>query len=229
MVLALHHDDHQTHPGTDFQTEEIVNTVQVDKPVVAAFDFDGTLTRRETLLPFRLHTLGAVVVARHAVVLSPTLAGYGLGMIRNDVAKERVFVRCLGGMRLDELEQEGERFAAYILPGLLRHEAMQRLEWHKQQGHRCVVISASLELYVRPWAIKAGFDDVIATRLEMQEAGCITGKLSGENCFGIQKVRRLETLLGEREGYTLFAYGDSLGDKELLSSADYAYYRKFPN
>jgi HAD superfamily hydrolase (TIGR01490 family) len=106
---------------------------------------------------------------------------------------------------------------------------MQRLEWHKQHGHRCVVISASLELYVRPWAIKAGFDDVIATHLEAHMEGYVTGKLSGANCFGIEKLRRLEALVGAREGYSLYAYGDSRGDKELLSSADWAYYRQFPN
>jgi phosphatidylglycerophosphatase C len=205
-----------------------VSKVQANKPVVAAFDFDGTLTRRDTLLPFLLHTLGAVAVARHALVLSPTLAGYGLGLIPNDVAKERVFIRCLAGTRLDELQHEAERFAAYVLPGLLRNEAMRLLEWHKQQGHRCVVISASLELYVRPWAQKSGFDDVIATRLETQENGRVTGKLLGANCFGIEKVRQLENLLGAREGYSLYAYGDSRGDKELLSSADYAYYRRIP-
>jgi phosphatidylglycerophosphatase C len=228
VVLALHHADHQIHPGTDFQADEIVSTVQADKPVVAAFDFDGTLTRRETLLPFLLHTLGAAAVARRALVLCPTLAAYGLGLIRNDVAKERVFVRCLAGMSIDELQQAGERFAAYVLPGLLRHEAMRRLDWHKRRGHRCVVISASLELYVRPWAIEAGFNDVIATRLEKQEDGRITGKLSGANCFGIEKVRRLEALLGVREDYILYAYGDSRGDRELLSWADYPYYRQIP-
>lgn len=200
-----------------------------DKPVVAAFDFDGTLTRRETLLPFLLHTLGGAAVARHAFILAPTLAGYGLGVIRNGVAKERVFIQCLAGMRMDKLQLEGERFAADVLPGLLRDEAMQRFEWHKQKGHRCVVISASLEIYVRPWAIKAGFDDVIATRLETQENGCTTGKLSGANCYGIEKVRRLEALLGGRDGYALYAYGDSRGDKELLSCADHAYYQIIPN
>jgi HAD superfamily hydrolase (TIGR01490 family) len=205
-----------------------VSETQADKPVVAVFDFDGTLTRRDTLLPFLLHTLGTATVARHAIVLSPILVGYALGLIGNGVAKEQVLVRCLAGMRMDELQHEGERFASYVLPGLLSHEAMQRLEWHKQQGHRCVVISASLELYVRPWAVKAGFDDVIATRLEMQEDGRITGKLSGENCYGIEKLRRLELLLGGREGYTLYAYGDSRGDKELLSVADFSYYRQIP-
>jgi len=199
------------------------------KQIVAAFDFDGTLTRRETLLPFLLYTLGAVKVTRHAILLSPTLAGYALGLTDNGAAKERVFVRCFGGMGEKELRQHGERFASYVLPGLLRDESMQRFVWHKQQGHRCVVISASLELYVQPWAKGAGFDDVLATLLETSEDGHITGGISGTNCFGIEKVNRLKALLGERKGYTLYAYGDSRGDRELLSFADYAYYRKFPH
>jgi len=130
--------------------------VEAGKPVVAAFDFDGTLTRRETLLPFLLYTLGTAAVARRALALSPTLAGYGLGLINNGIAKERVFVRCFAGMEMKVLQQEGERFAALVLPGLLRQEALHRLEWHKQQGHRCVVISASLELYVAPLVAKGG-------------------------------------------------------------------------
>lgn len=206
-----------------------MSEANVNKPVVAAFDFDGTLTRRETLLAFLLHTLGPLRVARDALMLSPTLAGYGLGLIRNDIAKQRVFVRCLGGMRIDELRRQGEQFAATTLPGLMRPEAMRRLAWHRQQGHRCVVISASLELYVRPWAIQAGFDDVLATHLEIRADGTTTGMLSGNNCYGIEKVRRLDSLLGARDGYTLYAYGDSRGDRELLSAADYGYYQKMPN
>ena len=206
-----------------------MSAAQENKPVVAAFDFDGTLTRRDTLFPFLLYVVGWSEFIRHVFVLIPTLAGYGLGMIRNDIAKERVFTRFLSGMDIGVLQHKATQFSEKKLPSLLCIEAMKRLDWHKQQGHRCVVISASLELYVHPWALKAGFDDVIASRLETQEDGRITGNLSGENCFGIEKVRRLEALLGSRSGYTLYAYGDSRGDKELLISADHAYYRQIPN
>jgi phosphatidylglycerophosphatase C len=205
-----------------------VSAAQAEKPVVAAFDFDGTLTYRDTLLPFLLHALGAPAVMRHAFVLAPTLAGYGLGMIRNDVAKERVLTRSFSGADIGALRDKAEQFAEHKLPGLIRPEAARRLVWHKKQGHRCIVVSASLELYVQPWALKAGFDDVIASRLETLADGSVTGNLLGKNCFGIEKVRRLETLLGGRSGYILYAYGDSRGDKELLSGADYAYYRKIP-
>lgn len=156
------------------------------------------------------------------------LAGYGIGLIGNGVAKEKVFIRCIAGMQMEKLRQSAAKFSEQILPELLRPEALHRLEWHRGQGHRCVVISASLELYVQPWARQAGFDDVIATKLQVREDGRITGRLSGENCYGIEKVRRLEALLGPRDGYSLFAYGDSAGDKALLSFSDYPYFREMP-
>ena len=198
------------------------------KPVVAAFDFDGTLTTGDTLLPFLRYALGAARVAREALVLSPLLAGYGLGLVGNAVAKERVLVRCLSGMRIDELQCVADDFARTILPGMLRQQALQRLDWHRRRGHRCVVVSASLELYVRPCALEAGFDDVIATGLEVRGDGSLSGRLGGANCYGAEKASRLATLLGERNGYTLYAYGDSRGDREMLASADHAYYREFP-
>lgn len=206
-----------------------MSATQADKPVVAAFDFDGTLTYRDTLFPFLLRAAGWGRFVRHAFALTPTLAGYGLGMIRNDVAKQRVLTRFFAGINIDILRDKATEFAEHELPGLIRPEAARRFDWHKKQGHRCIVISASLELYVRHWALKTGFDDVLASRLETLEDGSVTGNLLGKNCFGIEKVRRLEELLGSRSGYTLYAYGDSRGDKELLSGADYAYYRKIPN
>lgn len=208
------------------QANEIVS--EAAKTIVAAFDFDGTLTRRDTMFPFLLHVVGWGAFVRYVFMLTPTLVGYKLGMTRNDVAKEKVFIRFLSGMNKDALQDKAKQFAAKELPALLRADAMQRLAWHKQQKHRCIVISASLEHYLRPWAIQAGFDDVIATQLETLQSGDVTGKLSGENCFGVEKVRRLEAMLGNRMSYTLYAYGDSRGDRELLSFADYPYYQKIP-
>lgn len=197
------------------------------KPVVAAFDFDGTLTRHDTLFPFLLHIVGYAKLLYAIIYLSPILAGYALGLIRNDIAKIKVLRRFLADMEMTTLQQHALQFAEQKLPTLLRPEAMQRMAWHKQQGHRCVVVSASLENYLRPWASKAGFDDVLGSRLEELDNGRTSGKLLGENCFGPEKMRRLATLLGPREGYTLYAYGDSRGDKELLSAADYPYYKSF--
>jgi len=199
------------------------------KPVVAAFDFDGTLTRRDTLFPFLLHVAGPTKFSFKVMMLLPTLTGYALGLIRNDIAKVKVLRCFLANMEMATLQQHALQFAEHKLPALLRSVAMQRLAWHRQQGHRCVVVSASLELYLRPWASKAGFNDIIGSRLEELDGGRTSGNLLGENCFGPEKLRRLEALLGSRDGYTLYAYGDSRGDKELLSAADFPFYKKFSN
>lgn len=195
------------------------------KSVVAAFDFDGTLTRRDTFMAFLLHTAGPLQFSRHLTALLPTLAAYGAGLLRNDVAKERVLTRFLTGMPLNQLQQQGEQFATRKLPRLLRPEAMARLDWHQTQGHRCLVVSASLELYLTPWAKQRGALDVIGSRLEVAEDGSVTGKLQGANCHGEEKVRRLQQLLGPRDTYTLYAYGDSPGDRPLLAYADRGFYR----
>lgn len=199
-----------------------------DKPVVAAFDFDGTLTHRDSLLPFLLYSAGLPMFLSSMFASLPMLTGYVLGIIPNDVAKQRLLTRFFAGTPIDHLRAQAEQFAARRLAALMRPEALRRLAWHKRQGHRCIVISASLELYVRPWAIAAGFDEVIASRLEASADGRVSGRLLEGNCFGSEKVRRLEALLGDRSAYTLYAYGDSRGDRELLSSADFAFYRRMP-
>ncbi len=199
-----------------------------NRPVVAAFDFDGTLTCRDTLLPFLLQLAGWGGVLRGTLALSPTLLGYGLRLLPNDVAKERVLRRFLAGMGEEELRCAGARYAREHLPRMMRPAALARLEWHRRQGHRCVVISASIEHYVAPWARTAGFDDVIATRLALDSAGRVTGGYDGANCYGVEKVRRLCALLDVREDYEIYAYGDSRGDHELLALADHAWYRTMP-
>lgn len=196
--------------------------------VIAAFDFDGTLTRRDTLLPFLLRLVGPLGVAWRGVLLAPTLLSYALRGLSNDVAKERVLQAFVGGMSDAELRKAGQRYARFVLPRAMRFEAMARLAWHRQQGHRCILISASIEHYVRPWAEANGFDEVICTRLAVDGQGGLTGRYDGANCYGAEKARRLSALLGAREDYLIHAYGDSRGDRELLAMADFPWYRRMP-
>jgi len=198
-----------------------------DKPVVAAFDFDGTLTRRDTLLPFLLYVVGPIGFFSKIFYLLPILTAYALGLIRNDAAKIKVLRSFLANSEMSALQQKALRFAELKLPFMLRNKAINRFHWHKQQGHRCIVISASLEIYLRPWASIMGFNDILGSQLELNSDGTISGSLKGENCFGPVKMQRLENLLGLRGGYTLYAYGDSRGDKELLAAADFPFYKSF--
>lgn len=194
-------------------------------PVVAAFDVDGTLIRKDSLFPFLRAIAGPWRFAWGLLRLTPVLVGYGLKLVPNWRAKEAVLRHFLMGMPVAELERRSERFAARVLPKLLRAEALDRLQWHQQQGHQTLLISASLESYLKPLAANLGVDQVLGTRLEYIH-GHVSGRLLGKNCYGPEKVARLRQW-SQDSACVLYAYGDSRGDRELLAAAQFAYYRRF--
>ena len=196
-----------------------------EKQLVAAFDFDGTLTYHDTLYYFLLYTHGIVKAYYHFFFLLPTLIAYLMGKIDRQHTKEKILYRFFSGTPINSVRKR-EAFAQEKLHHHLRPEAMQRLQWHLKQGHRCILISASLDVYLQPWSKIAGFQENLTSQLA-DENGIVTGKLIGKNCRGSEKVRRLQEILGPREGYYLYAYGDSDGDRELLAYADAPFYRKF--
>jgi HAD superfamily hydrolase (TIGR01490 family) len=192
--------------------------------VVALFDFDGTITRRDSLLPFLWQLFGPLKLAAYALLLSPLLLGYLLRIIPNGVAKERLLGRMLGGMEMTRLGAEAQRFARDFLPQIVRRSSAERIAWHQGQGHRVIIVSASLELYLRPWAEALGVVDVLATRLR-EEQGRVVSGFSGVNCFGEVKAQRVKEYLGDMTAMEIYAYGDSRGDTQMLAMANHAYYR----
>jgi len=195
-------------------------------PTIAIFDFDGTLTDRDSFFPFLKMVVGSSRFWWGLFILSPILVGYALRLVPNWRAKETVLAYFLSGLSEEQLQQLGQRFAAQKISKLLRPEALQRLGWHQEQGHQIVLVSASLEAYLLPWAQAMGFDQVIGTQLEVR-SGLLTGRILQKNCYGREKVTRLRALLGDLSGYCLYAYGDSRGDRELLACVNYPYYRTF--
>ena len=196
--------------------------------IVAVFDFDGTLTRRDSLLPFLWHVGGPASFIWNTTVLLPTLLRYALGSLENGPAKERVLGQFLAGKPVEKIKAVAKSFAAETIPSLLDPGAIGRLRWHQSQGHTTVLASASPELYVRPWAEAEGFDEAVGTRLEA-EGGIFTGHFATPNCHGPEKPRRLEAAGFDLGDATVYAYGNSRGDRELLEMADHGFYQSFGN
>jgi phosphatidylglycerophosphatase C len=188
-------------------------------PLLAAFDLDGTLTKRDTLMPFLLRAIGRDRTYRALLASSVPLArAAALGGPHRDRAKVVVFQRVFGGLPLAALAETAESFADHVVAHGLRPEVRAWVDWHRGQGHELVLVSASPELYVTPIGRRLGFDAVLATRLEVDPDGRLTGRILGANCRGPEKVVRLR----EWRGDTLtvaFAYGDSAGDREMLALA----------
>lgn len=206
-------------------------------PVVAAFDFDGTLTRRDTFTVFLARGLGWPRFAWALLRCSPWLAGYALRLVPNNVAKARLMQATLAGRSLAEIDDWAAQWLAKDFPGQLREDAMAHLARHREAGHCCVMVSASPDIYLTQVARQLGFDALLCTEMETVgegEARRLTGRMRTPNCHGEQKVVRLrEWALGRfgaagLEGVTLYAYGDTSGDKPMLRLARYAFYRGMP-
>lgn len=206
-------------------------------PVVAAFDFDGTLTRRDTLMPFLARGMGWPRFLWALLRCSPWLAGYALRLVPNHVAKGKLMQATLAGRSLAEMADWTARWLAHDFPGQLREDAMARLAWHREAGHCCVMVSASPDIYLQVVARQLEFDALLCTEMEVVgegESAHLTGRMRTPNCHGEQKVLRLKAWAVERfgatalDGVTLYAYGDTSGDKPMLRLARHAWYRGKP-
>ncbi len=189
---------------------------------VAAFDFDGTITRGDCLGPFLASVVGRARLSRALAFRSPALAGALVGFGDRDAEKERLVGKLLAGRSAAEVRDAGARFADRLVTEQpFRSETLERLAWHRGEGHELVIVSASLDVYLEPLAPAFGVDHVLCTGLEVGGDGRLTGRLLGGNVRGHEKARRLRAWLGDDGPVELWAYGNSSGDRELLAMADH--------
>ncbi len=194
------------------------------RPLVA-FDFDGTLTVRDAGLAFMAWRAGPWRFASGLLRLAPDLLAYLATRDRGALkaAAARVF---LAGATAEEVGADAERFAAHAFPRLLRPDALRCWAEHGAAGRERVIVTASAELVIAPFARRLGADRLIGTRLTLDAGGRLTGALAGPNCRAAEKVVRLEQVYGP--GLRLHAaYGDTVGDREMLAIADRPGWRVF--
>jgi len=192
---------------------------------VAGFDVDGTLLATDSFLPFLMRVAGGRRFWRTTLTSAPAIVGaYGGGRDR-DATKEILVERLLRDISADDLADAGAAYGAE-LAGRVRPAMRRRLAWHREQGHRVVLVSASLDVYLVPFGQHIGVDAVLATSLDVDAGGRLTGRLLGANCRGPEKAARLRTWLDAHlpgADVELWAYGDSVGDRELLAMAHHAH------
>jgi phosphatidylglycerophosphatase C len=192
---------------------------------LAVFDFDGTITHKDSFFRFLEYIHGRSTLFFKMFSLIPVLFSYKRGIIDNNTTKERILAAFFRNMYYDALEEKAKRYVDQIIPSLLKSSAMDKLQWHKESGHRVVLLSASLEIYLDIWA-KQHDIECIATKMEVID-GKITGRYIGKNCYGEEKLKRLKEQI-ELQDYTcIYGYGDSLGDREFLEICDKKHYQYF--
>jgi HAD superfamily hydrolase (TIGR01490 family) len=192
---------------------------------LALFDFDGTITRKDSFLAFIRFAKGNWKFFFGMLLLLPVLLAYKVGLVANDKAKVLVLRFFFSGTNAAAFFELGQRFALEKVPLMVRKEALAKIRWHLNQQHVVVVVSASAEAWVARWCDKMGMQ-LVATRLEVKQ-GRITGYLSSANCYGTEKVRRIKQVLDISSYDRVYAYGDTPGDKPMLALAHEQFYRCF--
>jgi phosphatidylglycerophosphatase C len=186
------------------------------RPIVA-FDFDGTLTLKDSFNAFLAWRCGPLRLAFGLLRLAPAAMAFCLNRDRGRLKAAAVRV-LLGGMSQSEIEADAERFAETFGRGFFRADAIRTWREWRDRGAELVIVTASPELTVAPFAKRLGADRLIGTRLALDARGRITGDFVGLNCRGAEKVRRLREAFGDRMVLEA-AYGDSDGDTEMLALA----------
>lgn len=196
------------------------------KRLVAVFDFDGTITRKDTFMAFIKFAKGQAAFYRGFIRYSPLLFAYKLRLYPNWKIKQKIIRHFFRNMPMEEFAALGRRFIG-VIDELVRPEVIAAIESYRQQGATIYVVSASIENWIEPWCQNMKINHIIATRVETDSNGLLTGNFSTNNCYGQEKVVRLLEKEPDRSTYTLFVYGDSRGDKELMALADKYWYRDF--
>lgn len=204
---------------------------------VAAFDFDGTLSRRDTLVPFLALAAGRTRFTRACARLGLLGARGRLSPRDRDAVKVELLRLLFAGRPEHELRHLGTLYARDLLSDQLRPEVLRRLEQHREADHEVVFVSASLVYYLEPLAEQLDVQHVIAVEPEVVD-GRLTGALTAPNVRAEQKAVRLREWLGAGErgplgDVELWGYGNSSGDHELLELSDHAFWmgsaRKLPS
>lgn len=192
---------------------------------IAFFDFDGTITSKDTLAEIIKYAKGKPAYFFGLIILSPVIIAYKLKLLSNHKAKEIMLQYFFKGMLLTNFNALCSDFTKNKLPSLLRKEALRTIRNHIENRTKVVVVSASPLNWVKPWCDQFNID-CIATCLEVKDEK-ITGKISGRNCSGQEKVNHITNNYQLKTYSDIYAYGDTPGDLPMLALSTHKFYKPF--
>jgi HAD superfamily hydrolase (TIGR01490 family) len=189
------------------------------------FDFDGTITTKDTLFEFTRFAVGDRRFFTGLFLLTVPMGLTRAGILSGQRAKEIFLSYFFRNTSVDEFRNYCKRFAMEKLPHIIRPLASRAIESYKHQGNRMIIVSASPEEWISPWATALGIE-VIATRLQIKD-GKLTGLIDGKNCNGSEKVVRIKESVVLTDYHEVIAFGDTKGDIPMLNLATSQHYRPF--
>jgi phosphatidylglycerophosphatase C len=210
--------------GTDDSPRQSPGASTGPRPIVA-FDFDGTLTVRDSFMDFLRWRAGPLRFAFGMARLGPSALAY-VGHRDRGRLKARAVREFLKGESGEALAAACETYAAGAWLRMMRPDALATWQAWKDRGALMTIVTASPETLIEPFARRLGADVLLGTRLAFGSAGRVEGAFAGENCRALEKVVRLRERFGP-EVRLAAAYGDTSGDADMLQIAEVKGYREF--
>lgn len=187
------------------------------------FDFDGTITNKDTMLLFLKHYDSKKFFINFIIHL-PLLIMMKLKLISAEKVKRSLIKSILRGASAEKLNNVAQVFFEKYHQRIIRKKALSFIQ---SMGSNIdgYIVTASLDIWVKPFADYFNFG-LIATRAAYCE-GSFTGNFLTPNCNGQEKVNRIKTEIDTKLYQKTSAFGDTSGDKPLLDWADISYFRLF--
>lgn len=196
----------------------------ITKSNIAFFDFDGTITKKDSMLEFVKFVHGKHKFYIGILYLLPFLLAFKARIISNHKAKEKFIFYFFKRFTKQEIREFAEAFTD-TLDQMVLANALERIAWHKKNKHEVVIVSASLDIYLNKWCKEKDIE-LIATRLMFQNEA-LSSAFATKNCYGKEKVNRIKQQYNLSQYDQIFVYGNSRGDKEMLSLATQKFYNYF--
>jgi HAD superfamily hydrolase (TIGR01490 family) len=192
---------------------------------LALFDFDGTITKRDSFLRFLLWSRPFRFGLVSLMSLWPIVL-YKLNRYPNQGLKERYLKALYQGFHAVEFQEICTRFCTAKMAALIRRGFWPRVAELRTGGYELVVVTATPRWIVEPWCQEHGLK-ILGSELELTPEGLLTGKLQGKNCMGEEKVRRIKENYDLGKFAEIMAFGDSVGDLPMLELATDRHYKPF--
>ncbi|MGB0916930.1 MAG: HAD-IB family hydrolase [Flavobacteriales bacterium] len=196
-----------------------------EKNALALFDFDGTISNKDSFVKFMKFTHGKPVFVFKMAMGFLTFFGWKIGLVKSHYTKVKALRSFYKGWTEAQMDDARKRFTFEVIPKILFPKALERIAWHKEQGHRIIVVTASCGAWLKDWTSQMDLE-IICTEMELKN-GVYTGELSKPNCRGKEKVNRVKQHLSLDDYSEVYAYGNDHGDNQMLAIADHPHFREF--
>lgn len=188
------------------------------------FDFDGTLTYKDTMflyLKFYNPAKFRVQFIRHI----PLFVLLKLKLADAEKVKKSFIGSILKGQNETKIKEKSRKFFEVNYPKIVRENAMDFIKNIDQNNTESLLVTASLDIWTQPFA-DAFKMELISTKAEFKD-GVFTGNFIGKNCNGKEKLERIKKEIADEKYDKIIAFGDTSGDRPMLNWANEGHYQFF--